>query len=59
MAKVQERTPYTTVVFQECEQMNVLTREIQRSLRELHLGLKVGEVLGGKGLASGALLKTK
>ncbi|XP_028390419.1 dynein heavy chain 9, axonemal isoform X1 [Phyllostomus discolor] len=40
MAKVQERTPYTAVVFQECEQMNVLTREIQRSLRELHLGLK-------------------
>ncbi|XP_045680245.1 dynein axonemal heavy chain 9 isoform X1 [Phyllostomus hastatus] len=40
MAKVQEHTPYTAVVFQECEQMNVLTREIQRSLRELHLGLK-------------------
>ncbi|XP_054427204.1 dynein axonemal heavy chain 9 isoform X2 [Pteronotus mesoamericanus] len=40
MAKVEERTPYIAVVFQECERMNVLTREIQRSLRELHLGLK-------------------
>ncbi|XP_036884188.1 dynein heavy chain 9, axonemal isoform X2 [Sturnira hondurensis] len=40
MTKVEECTPYTAVVFQECERMNVLTREIQRSLRELHLGLK-------------------
>ncbi|ERE69467.1 dynein heavy chain 17, axonemal [Cricetulus griseus] len=40
MAKVEERTPYIVVVFQECERMNTLTREIQRSLRELHLGLQ-------------------
>ncbi|XP_076398736.1 dynein axonemal heavy chain 9 isoform X2 [Peromyscus maniculatus bairdii] len=40
MAKVEERTPYIVVAFQECERMNILTREIQRSLRELHLGLQ-------------------
>ncbi|KAM7067437.1 dynein axonemal heavy chain 9 [Molossus nigricans] len=40
MAKVEERTPYVAVAFQECERMNILTREIQRSLRELNLGLK-------------------
>ncbi|ELW52442.1 Dynein heavy chain 9, axonemal [Tupaia chinensis] len=40
MAKVEERTPYIVVAFQECERMNTLTREIQRSLRELDLGLK-------------------
>ncbi|XP_055973719.1 dynein axonemal heavy chain 9 [Sorex fumeus] len=40
MAKVEERTPYVVVAFQECERMNLLTREIQRSLRELELGLK-------------------
>ncbi|XP_049715503.1 dynein axonemal heavy chain 9 isoform X4 [Elephas maximus indicus] len=40
MAKVEERTPYIVVAFQECERMNILTREIQRSLRELDLGLK-------------------
>ncbi|XP_077899023.1 dynein axonemal heavy chain 9 isoform X4 [Ictidomys tridecemlineatus] len=40
MAKVEERTPYIVVAFQECERMNLLTREIQRSLRELDLGLK-------------------
>ncbi|XP_040604816.1 dynein heavy chain 9, axonemal isoform X6 [Mesocricetus auratus] len=40
MAKVEERTPYIVVAFQECERMNTLTREIQRSLRELHLGLQ-------------------
>lgn len=45
MAKVEERTPYIVVAFQECERMNILTREIQRSLRELHLGLKVSEVV--------------
>lgn len=50
MAKVEERTPYIVVAFQECERMNILTREIQRSLSELDLGLKVGEVLGGGGL---------
>ncbi|XP_057629488.1 dynein axonemal heavy chain 9 isoform X4 [Chionomys nivalis] len=40
MAKVEERTPYIVVAFQECERMNILTREIRRSLRELHLGLQ-------------------
>nr|XP_027809857.1 dynein heavy chain 9, axonemal [Marmota flaviventris] len=40
MAKVEERTPYIVVAFQECERMNLLTREIRRSLRELDLGLK-------------------
>ncbi|XP_037664378.1 dynein heavy chain 9, axonemal isoform X4 [Choloepus didactylus] len=40
MAKVEERPPCIVVVFQECERMNVLTREIRRSLRELDLGLK-------------------
>lgn len=46
LSKVEEHTPYTVVALQECERMNHLTREIQRSLRELDLGLKVKEVLG-------------
>lgn len=49
MAKAEERTPYVVVALQECKRMNVLTREIQRSLRELDLGLKVGEAGGGEG----------
>ncbi|XP_053153098.1 dynein axonemal heavy chain 9 isoform X7 [Hemicordylus capensis] len=40
IAKVEERTPYIVVAFQECERMNLLTSEIRRSLRELDLGLK-------------------
>ncbi|KAJ8873729.1 hypothetical protein PR048_024563 [Dryococelus australis] len=40
MGKVEERTPYVIVAFQECERMNHLTGEIKRSLRELDLGLK-------------------
>ncbi|XP_073516352.1 dynein axonemal heavy chain 9 isoform X1 [Phyllobates terribilis] len=40
MAKAEERTPYIVVAFQECERMNMLTREIKRSLKELNLGLK-------------------
>ncbi|KAG8446024.1 hypothetical protein GDO86_013774 [Hymenochirus boettgeri] len=40
MAKVEERTPYIVVAFQECERMNGLTKEIKRSLKELDLGLK-------------------
>ncbi|XP_032287636.1 dynein heavy chain 9, axonemal [Phoca vitulina] len=40
LAKVEERTPYIVVTFQECERMNILTREIRHSLRELDLGLK-------------------
>lgn len=40
MGKVEERTPYVIVAFQECERMNYLTTEIKRSLKELDLGLK-------------------
>ncbi|XP_032695992.1 dynein heavy chain 9, axonemal [Lontra canadensis] len=40
LAKVEERSPYIVVAFQECERMNVLAREIRRSLTELALGLK-------------------
>ncbi|XP_045020772.1 dynein axonemal heavy chain 9 isoform X1 [Bubalus bubalis] len=40
MARAEERTPYVAVTLQECERMNVLTGEMQRSLRELDLGLK-------------------
>ncbi|XP_004857611.1 dynein heavy chain 9, axonemal isoform X1 [Heterocephalus glaber] len=40
MSKVEEHTPYVVVALQECEWMNNLTREIQRSLWELDLGLK-------------------
>ena len=40
MAKVEERTPYIIVAFQECERMNNLTREMKRSLHELDLGMK-------------------
>ncbi|RXM31518.1 Dynein heavy chain 9, axonemal [Acipenser ruthenus] len=34
MGKVEERTPYIVVAIQECEHMNMLTREIKRSFRE-------------------------
>lgn len=40
MNKVEERTPYVIVAFQECERMNYLTNEIKRGLKELDLGLK-------------------
>ncbi|XP_039265498.2 dynein beta chain, ciliary-like [Styela clava] len=40
MSKVEDRTPYIVVAFQECERMNTLTSEIRRSLKELDLGLK-------------------
>ncbi|XP_054276549.1 dynein beta chain, ciliary [Macrosteles quadrilineatus] len=40
MGKVEERTPYVIVAFQECQRMNHLTGEMKRSLRELDLGLK-------------------
>ncbi|XP_072501166.1 dynein axonemal heavy chain 9 [Notamacropus eugenii] len=40
MARVEERTPYIVVTFQECERMNLLIKEIQNSLKELDLGLK-------------------
>lgn len=41
MGKVEERTPYVIVAFQECQRMNFLTSEMKRSLKELELGLKV------------------
>ncbi|KAF6202116.1 hypothetical protein GE061_004514 [Apolygus lucorum] len=40
MGKVEERTPYVIVAFQECQRMNSLTGEMKRSLKELDLGLK-------------------
>ncbi|NXU85060.1 DYH17 protein, partial [Xiphorhynchus elegans] len=40
MEKAKEKTPYTVVALQECERMNILTREIRRSLKELDLGLQ-------------------
>ncbi|XP_063612420.1 dynein beta chain, ciliary-like, partial [Penaeus indicus] len=38
--KVEERTPYVVVAFQECERMNLLIRIIRMSLKELDLGFK-------------------
>ena len=43
LSKVEDRTPYIVVAFQECERMNILTKELRRSLKELDLGLKVTE----------------
>lgn len=43
MAKIEERSPYIIVAFQECERMNILTMEMKQSLKELDLGLKVVE----------------
>lgn len=40
MARVEDRTPYIIVAFQECDRMNMLMREIKRSLNELYSGLK-------------------
>ena len=45
MGKVEERTPYVIVAFQECQRMNLLTSELKRSLKELDLGLKVMQTL--------------
>ncbi|VDN97799.1 unnamed protein product [Rodentolepis nana] len=36
----EERTPFAVVALQECHRMNILIREISRSLKELSLGLK-------------------
>lgn len=44
MSKVEERTPYVIVAFQECERMNFLTGDMKKSLKELDLGLKVSQV---------------
>ncbi|XP_032430935.1 dynein axonemal heavy chain 9 [Xiphophorus hellerii] len=40
LGKAEERTPYQVVALQECERMNVLTKEIRLSLNGLNLGLK-------------------
>ncbi|XP_055849033.1 dynein beta chain, ciliary [Episyrphus balteatus] len=40
MARVEDRNPFIIVAFQECERMNILMRELFRSLKELELGLK-------------------
>ncbi|XP_047352693.1 dynein beta chain, ciliary-like [Vespa velutina] len=40
MSKVEDRTPFIIVSFQECERMNMLCNELKRSLGELTLGLK-------------------
>lgn len=40
MARVEDRTPYVIVAFQECDRMNMLMREIRRSLNELYAGLR-------------------
>jgi len=42
-AKTEEKTPYTVVALQECERMNMLLKEMRRSLKELDSGLKVSE----------------
>ncbi|MEE6466367.1 hypothetical protein FKM82_006924 [Ascaphus truei] len=49
MQKTAKRSPYILVCFQECERMNVLMREIRRSLQELDLGLK-GELTISSGM---------
>ncbi|KAI8033161.1 hypothetical protein M5D96_014083, partial [Drosophila gunungcola] len=40
MGRVEDRSPYIIVAFQECERMNNLMSELKRSLNELDLGLK-------------------
>lgn len=40
MCRVEERTPFVIVAYQECERMNYLICEMRRSLKELFLGLK-------------------
>lgn len=45
MQKSTSRSPYVLVCFQECERMNILIREIRRSLKQLDLGLKVRGII--------------
>ncbi|NXH15458.1 DYH17 protein, partial [Bucco capensis] len=44
LVKAVDKTPYVVVILQECERMNILTREIRCSLEQLNLGLK-GELM--------------
>lgn len=39
-ARIEDKTPFVIVAIQEADRMNILMREIRRSLRELNLGLK-------------------
>lgn len=45
MQKSAVRSPYILVCFQECERMNILIREIRRSIKQLDIGLKVRNIL--------------
>eukprot|EP00762_Andalucia_godoyi_P002900 ANDGO_04168.mRNA.1 Dynein beta chain len=40
IGRIEERTPYISVVLQECDRMNILIREIRMSLRTLEMGLR-------------------
>lgn len=40
LENIEERSPFIIVLFQECERMNILTNEMNRSLKELALGVK-------------------
>ncbi|EGI59469.1 Dynein beta chain, ciliary [Acromyrmex echinatior] len=40
MNRTEDRTPFVIVALQECEHMNILCKEIKKSLEELDLGLK-------------------
>ncbi|XP_018352750.1 PREDICTED: dynein heavy chain 9, axonemal-like [Trachymyrmex septentrionalis] len=44
MNKTEDRTPFVIVALQECERMNILCKELKKSLEELNLGLK-GELM--------------
>lgn len=39
-SRIEDRTPYIIVALQESDRMNILMREIKRSLNELYAGLK-------------------
>lgn len=39
-ARIEEKSPFIIVAIQEADRMNILMREVRRSLRELNLGLK-------------------
>ncbi|KAG5306381.1 DYHC protein, partial [Pseudoatta argentina] len=40
MHRTEDRTPFVIVALQECEHMNILCKELKKSLEELNLGLK-------------------
>lgn len=40
MGRVEDKTPFIIVALQECERMNLLIREVRRSLNELGAGLR-------------------